>query len=78
MEETFRTIFNRVGLSNRTDDEKINVLYLMGEESEEILLQFAEVPANYALTVRAFDKYFIPKKNLIFERYKFNSRTQRE
>jgi hypothetical protein len=31
------------GLSNRTDDEKINVLlYLIGEESEEILLQFAE------------------------------------
>jgi hypothetical protein len=67
------------GLSNRTDDEKINVLlYLMGEESEEILLQFAEVPTNYALTVRAFDKYFIPKKNVIFERYKFNSRTQKE
>jgi hypothetical protein len=37
----------------------------MGEESEEILLQFAEVPTNYALTVRAFDKYFIPKKNVI-------------
>jgi hypothetical protein len=36
----------------------------MGEESEEILLQFAEVPANYALTVRAFDKYFIQRKTL--------------
>lgn len=53
--------------------------YTMGEKSEEILKQI--LPDTKAQTTldtvkEKFSTYFSPKKNTIFERYKFNSRTQ--
>lgn len=51
----------------------------MGEKSEEILTQI--MPTITASTTfdrvkERFDSYFRPKRNAIFERYKFNSRIQ--
>ena len=53
--------------------------YVMGEKAEEILNQLMpQVNADTTLqTVKdKFTTYFSPKKNTIFERFKFNSRVQ--
>lgn len=66
------------GLAEKSDQEKIDILvYVMGEESEEILVQFPQLPTTYVGALKMFEDHFIPKKNVIFERYKFNSRAQR-
>lgn len=65
------------GLSKKEDEEKKDILlYIMGEESEQILLQF-KTEAKYDDTLKQFDDFFIPKRNIIFERFKFNSRVQK-
>jgi len=51
----------------------------MDKKSEKILTQV--IPAitsstTFNLVKEKFDSYFNPKKNVIIERYKFNSRTQ--
>lgn len=70
------------GLDKKADADKIDILcYTMGEKSEEILKQIIPdmTAATTFQTVKTqFGRYFNPKKNEIFERYKFNSRTQRE
>ncbi|KAJ8944022.1 hypothetical protein NQ318_021737 [Aromia moschata] len=49
------------GQDSKSDGEKINILmYIMGEESEDVTLQFTQQPST----------------NIIFERFKFNSRVQ--
>lgn len=66
------------GLSSKTDKEKIDILlYIMGEESEEVLIQFPIVPATFTQMVKRFEDYFIPRRNVIFERFQFNSRVQK-
>ncbi|KAJ8935648.1 hypothetical protein NQ314_012711 [Rhamnusium bicolor] len=74
--------FNRYmsvsGMSSKTDKEKIDILlYVMGEESEDVLIQFPTVSNKYHELVKAFEDYFIPRRNVIFERFQFNSRVQR-
>lgn len=67
-------------LSGKTDKETIDLLcYTMGEKSEEILTQvLPEVSSQttYQLVKQKLNSYFSPKKNIIFERFKFNSRIQ--
>ncbi|EZA47292.1 hypothetical protein X777_16444, partial [Ooceraea biroi] len=76
----FERYISVTGLSDKSEQDKINLLcYTMGEKSEEVMIQvmpsitastrFAEVKAK-------FDAYFSPKRNVIFERYKFNSRVR--
>lgn len=53
--------------------------YVRGEKSEEILSQV--VPdlsdaTTYETVKKKFDEYFTPRKNVVFERFKFNSRVQ--
>lgn len=66
------------GLSNKTDKEKVDILiYLMGNEAEEILLQYnLSGQETYDEILTRFDTHFIPKRNIIFERFQFNSRVQ--
>lgn len=65
------------GLKHKSQQEKIDILlYVMGEESEQVVVQFPTVPVTFEGMLQAFDKYFIPRRNVIFERFKFNSRTQ--
>lgn len=67
------------GFVNKPDNEKTNMLiYLMGGEAEEILLQLnlTEQEQKYETVLSRFDNYFIPRRNVIFERFKFNTRIQ--
>lgn len=65
------------GQNNKSEEEKINVLiYILGEESEDILVQFKKMPTTYEETIQSFHDHFIPRRNVIFERFKFNSRVQ--
>lgn len=64
----------------RGDKKKIDMLcYLMGERAEEILSQVMpdlNATTLYEAIKIKFNGYFAPKKNVVFERFKFNSRTQ--
>lgn len=65
------------GQLSKSEKEKINILvYIMGEEAEEIMVQFPSTPATYSEALKSFEDYFIPRRNIIFERFRFNSRTQ--
>lgn len=75
----FERYINVSGQSAKVATEQIDLLfYIMGEKSEEVLLQFGETPTTLADALNKFDKYFNPKRNVIFERFKFNSRVQRQ
>ncbi|KAL1434669.1 hypothetical protein MTO96_011444 [Rhipicephalus appendiculatus] len=53
----------------------------MGEQAEEIYATFAlseENSKKFDAVVEQFDKYFIPRRNVIFERAKFNTRVQQD
>ncbi|KAG5878730.1 hypothetical protein JTB14_000164 [Gonioctena quinquepunctata] len=65
------------GFGSKKDPEKIDLLlYLMGGKADETLLTLETVPTAYTEMLELFDKHFVPKKNEVFERYKFNSRVQ--
>ncbi|XP_060531121.1 uncharacterized protein LOC132704835 isoform X3 [Cylas formicarius] len=48
----------------------------MGPESENIILQFPNTANTFQETLVGFDHYFFPKKNVVFERARFNRRRQ--
>ncbi|XP_029163411.1 uncharacterized protein K02A2.6-like [Nylanderia fulva] len=66
--------------SKKSKKEKIDLLcYVMGEKSEEIFSQV--VPdlsdaTTYETVKKKFDEYFTARENVVFERFKFNSRIQ--
>ena len=66
--------------ASRGNKEKIDILcYVMGEQSEEILSQIMpalNAETTYEAVKAKFNGYFAPKKNVVFERYRFNSRVQ--
>ncbi|XP_025834030.1 uncharacterized protein LOC112905573 [Agrilus planipennis] len=69
------------GLESKSDKEKIDLFcYCAGEKAEEILKQVIPSAsletATFATVSKAFDEYFHPKKNIVFERAKFNARVQ--
>ncbi|UYV68534.1 K02A2.6-like [Cordylochernes scorpioides] len=70
------------GLSEKSENEQVNALiYIMGDKAEEILILFnlSEAQINdYKLVVSKFQDYFIGKRNVIYERAKFNRRSQGE
>ncbi|UYV73868.1 K02A2.6-like [Cordylochernes scorpioides] len=70
------------GLSEKSENEQVNALvYIMGDKAEEILILFnlSEAQNNdYKLVVSKFQNYFIGKRNVIYERAKFNRRSQGE
>ena len=55
------------------------LLYAMGDESEDIFPRFTfddSAENNYDRGKEKFDHHFIAKKNVIYERAKFNQRVQ--
>ncbi|UYV64657.1 K02A2.6-like, partial [Cordylochernes scorpioides] len=70
------------GLSEKSESEQVNALiYIMGDKAEEILILFnlSEAQINdYKLVASKFQDYFIGKRNVIYERAKFNRRSQGE
>ncbi|XP_072400844.1 uncharacterized protein [Diabrotica undecimpunctata] len=67
------------GFGQKSDKDKLDLLlYLMGNEAEDILLQNRPGEnASFQDVMQIFDNHFIPRRNTIFERFQFNSRVQR-
>ena len=75
--ERFRTAS---GLSAKGEEVQVNTLiYSMGDEADDILrsFQLSEEDKRVYNTVKSkFDAHFVKKRNVIFERAKFNMRKQ--
>jgi hypothetical protein len=65
------------GLEEKDEAHQINTLvYLMGEQAEDLLNSFKLSEADgkkYETVKKRFEDHFVLKKNVIFERAKFNS-----
>ena len=70
------------GLVSKTEEEQVNTLiYLMGDTADDILLSLAVSDVElkkYDVVLKKFEDHFIVKRNLIYERSRFNSRQQEE
>ena len=70
------------GLANRPEDQQVSMLlYSLGEDAEEVLDSTNITDSerdSYETVLRQFDDFFKVRKNVIFERAKFNTRSQRE
>ena len=67
-------------LDKKNDEKQVNALiYAMGDEADDILKSFhlSESDSKKYNTVKEkFDEYFIRRRNVIYERAKFNQRKQ--
>ena len=75
--ERFRTIS---GLKDLGEDVQISTLiYTMGPQAEDIFKSLklsAAAAAKYNDVKAAFEKFFVPKVNIVYERARFNQRFQ--
>lgn len=75
--ERFRLASN---LNNSSEANQVNTLvYCMGDEADDVLRGLVltdEQRQQYDAVKTRFDRYFVPKKNVIYERAKFNKRVQ--
>ena len=77
--ERFRTATE---LSAKDEEVQVNTLiYSMGDDADDILRSFGlsdEDKKKYNTVRQRFDGHFVKKRNVIFERAKFNMRKQEE
>ncbi|XP_064479052.1 uncharacterized protein LOC135392265 [Ornithodoros turicata] len=70
------------GLQRQDADTQINTfLYAMGSGAEDVLVSLRlddEEAKDYNKLKSRFEKHFIPRRNVIFERARFNQRSQSE
>ena len=70
------------GLSEKDEVSQVHTLiYSMGDEAEDILSSFClteEQRKSYRTVMDRFETHFVKRKNIIFERAKFNRRKQGE
>ena len=70
------------GLKEKGDESQVNTLiYCMGEEADDILRSFQmseDDKKKYKPVKERFDAHFDKRKNVIYERAKFNMRRQEE
>ena len=70
------------GLAEKEQVSQIHTLiYTMGDSAEDILSSFRlteEQGKSYTTVVGKFEGHFVKRRNLIFERAKFNRRKQEE
>ena len=70
------------GLISQEEEAQVNMLlYCMGDKADDILTSFSlteDQAKRYDTVKDKFDKHFIPQRNIIFERARFNSRKQEE
>lgn len=68
------------GLSKQDSAAQVNtLLYAMGREAEDVLASLKlsdEQKLDYDCVKNAFEKHFIPRRNIIYERATFNRRKQ--
>ncbi|XP_048236436.1 uncharacterized protein LOC125371759 [Haliotis rufescens] len=69
-------------LATKDQETQVNqLIYLMGAEADDILPTFTlseEEQTSYTIVKAKFDQYFSVRRNVIFERAKFNQRVQRD
>ena len=77
--ERFRT---SAGLQEKSEEAQVNTLiYTMGAEADDIFQSFGlseEDKKNYETVKSKFDSHFVKRRNVIYERAKFNQRKQEE
>ena len=70
------------GLSEKSSENQVNTLvYTMGDSADDILASLGlteEEKKTYDTVVAKFQGHFVKKRNVIFERAKFNQRKQEE
>ena len=82
MEKRFEQFRIASGLSKDDEDRQVStLLYCLGEEAEDVLASTKikdDEMKKYPSVLAKFEQFFQVRKNLIFERAKFNRRNQRE
>src|SRR5207249_228345 len=84
MEKVDRPVYNRYrnisGLSLRDQDSQVDaLLYTMGSGAEDLLAKLQMTPAelsSYSTVEKKLTEHFVPKNNVIYERFLFNRRVQ--
>ena len=82
MDQTIReTKFRQAsGLSSKGEESQVNTLiYTMGDKADDILSSFGlseENQKKYSVVREKFENHFVKRRNVIFERARFNSRKQ--
>ena len=70
------------GLSDKSDERQANtLLYCLGAYAEDILSTtniLTENRKKYQKVLEKFDEFFAVRRNVIFERARFNKRTQQQ
>ena len=68
------------GLAEKSQSDQVNTLiYSMGDQAEDILLSFRlseEEAKTYSIVVEKFQNHFVRRRNVIYERSKFNQQIQ--
>ena len=76
----FERFRNASGIAEKSEESQIDTLiYSMGDKADDILQSFnlsEEASKSYKTVKERFDTHFVQKRNIIFERAKFNSRKQ--
>ncbi|KAG1649809.1 hypothetical protein GQR58_028618 [Nymphon striatum] len=76
----FLTYRKAVKLHKEENDVQVcSLLYAMGSAAQDIVASFnlsEEDQNNFEIVIQKLENYFIPKRNIIFERAKFNGRSQ--
>ena len=77
--ERFRQASN---LTASSDDNQVNTLiYCMGDEADDVLrgLKLSDEDLrSYTIVREGFQSFFVVKKNIVYERARFNMRKQEE
>ena len=76
--------FERFRIASKLNEEEDNaqlnmLLYCMGDRADEILQSFKYADGereSYDTVKKKLDEYFVPQRNVIYERALFNSRNQ--
>ncbi|UYV85066.1 hypothetical protein LAZ67_X004444 [Cordylochernes scorpioides] len=70
------------GLINNPENEQVNMLvYCMGDNADDILLSYkiaGDQLEKYDKVIKCFESHSIPRRNIIYERTRFNQRCQQE
>ncbi|KAL9967390.1 hypothetical protein ACROYT_G025604 [Oculina patagonica] len=78
----FERFRKATGLDQKDGDSQVNTLiYSMGEEADDIMVAFGlstEEAKQYHVVKGEFEAHFVVKRNVIFERAKFNQRSQQD
>ena len=78
----FKRFRSASGLSGKGSEVQVNTLiYSMGDEADDILRSFGLTKVqkkNYDTVKEKFESHFVKRRNVIFERAKFNMRKQEE